>query len=472
MNAAEIRATATLGAIFALRMLGLFMIIPVFSIYGREYAGATPLLIGVAVGIYGLAQAALQIPVSMLAERFPRKPIIIAGLLLFALGGAVAALATDIWQVILGRFLAGAGAVSAVIMALLADVTREQTRNKAMAMMGFIIGGSIFLAFVLGPVLAAVVGISGLFWLTCLGGFLGILLVFLAPTAQRTLSYHHFQMGQSSHTSAAGKLAHIFTFTNLNRLYVAVFTLHLLMTAIFVRIPIDLETLGVPLAKHAWVYLPLLLLGFVLAVPLIIVAEKYRKMRLLLLAGMAMMALGLLVLAGAAWLFSASAAHTRSMGMPLALVMLGLGVFFVGFNLLEAMIPSWLSKQAPIAYKNTVMGISASSQFFGAFVGGTLGGLLLSQTAHTAWLVCMLFAVLAWLLLYHISSPPYLTSLTASLPKENVATWQAEIHSIKGVEDMVLLAKEGVAYIKIDKQKFTDRTRQKLSHLIQQTLDF
>lgn len=457
MNPSEIRATYTLGGIFALRMLGLFMIIPIFSIYGRDYTHTTPVLIGLAIGIYGLAQAVLQIPVSMLAERLPRKPIIIVGLLLFALGGAVAAMATDIWQVILGRFLAGAGAISAVVMALLADVTREQTRSKAMAMMGFIIAFSIIAAFSLGPWLVSLVGISGLFWLTSVAGLIGVGLVLLAPSPERTLSFHLAQALQQPTAS----FRHIFRVPNLNRLYITVFVLHLLITVVFVLVPLQLERFGIRVAAHSLVYLPLLVLGFVCAIPLIIVAEKQRKMRRLIQLGVMLLLAALLILVFSQHL--------------VAVLVVGLGVFFIGFNLLEAIIPSWLSKQAPVAVKNTVMGISASSQFFGAFVGGLLGGYLSTQPVIQAWLLCAVIAVVAVVALWHVGSPPYLTSLTVTLPRlsdDEFADWQQSVHVIAGVEDMVVLADEGVAYLKIDKAQFTAATRQSLSQLIQQPLDF
>lgn len=469
MNASEIRATGLLGMIFALRMLGLFMIIPVFSIYGQQYAHATPMLIGIAIGIYGFAQAMLQIPVSMLAEKYPRQPIIIVGLLLFIIGGAIAGLATDIWQVILGRFIAGAGAISAVIMALLADITREQSRSKAMAMMGFTIGGSIFTAFLLGPILVSQIGISGLFWLTSIAGILAIGLVMLVPTPLRTLSYH-IGSANVSDTGAFSNIKHMLTTAvtvpNVRRLYMAVFCLHLLMTAIFVLIPINLTNIGINVSQHSWVYLPLLLVGFVLSIPFIIMAEAKRKMRQVFIMAMFLIALGLVVVA--------------LVVESLYGIMVGLAIFFIGFNLMEAMIPSWLSKQAPITVKNTVMGVSSSSQFLGAFAGGSLGGFLLTQPTAVAWYICAGVALLAVIFSVGISHPPYLSSLTASIPKDNVTAnstntvslWQEQILQIAGVEDMVLLPSDGVAYIKIDKQKFTESTRQSLSDLINQPLDF
>lgn len=190
MNSVERRAILGVGGIFALRMVGLFMIVPVFSVYGNNYVHATPFLIGLAVGIYGLGQAIFQIPMSLAADKFPRKPIIFLGLVLFAVGGIIAANATDIFEVIIGRALAGSGAVSAVLMALLADVTREEMRTKAMAMMGLTIATSIMIAFAFGPLLVGTLGISGLFWLTAVFAVLAMLLLLVVPTPLRVLKHN------------------------------------------------------------------------------------------------------------------------------------------------------------------------------------------------------------------------------------------------------------------------------------------
>ncbi|HEY4714236.1 MAG TPA: MFS transporter, partial [Aquirhabdus sp.] len=253
MNSSELRAIFALGSIFALRMLGLFMIVPVFAIYGQSYKGATPVLIGLAIGIYGLSQAILQIPVSLLADRTARKPIIVMGLLVFALGGVISAMSTSIWGVILGRAIAGAGAISAVAMALLADVTREQHRNKAMATMGMTIGVSFIVAFSLGPYLTQIFGLSGLFWLTSVAGVLAIGLLAIVPTPLRLLKQNPLGFRI--------QLKSVLALPDLNRMHVSIFALHLLMTAAFVMLPQQLEQFAnIPVAHQGWYYLPLLLL--------------------------------------------------------------------------------------------------------------------------------------------------------------------------------------------------------------------
>ena len=453
MNSVEKRAILGVGGIFALRMIGLFMIVPVFSVYGDNYAHATPFLIGLAVGIYGLGQAIFQIPMSLAADKFPRKPIIFLGLILFALGGIIAANATDIYEVIIGRALAGSGAVSAVLMALLADVTREEMRTKAMATMGLTIATSIMLAFAFGPLLVGSLGISGLFWLTAGFAVLAMLLLLFVPTPLRVLKHN------LDNKSIGQQLATVLKIGDLNRLHIGIFALHLTMTAIFVILPHQLnDVLGLSVRQQGLVYLPLLFIGFAVAIPFIIIAEKKRKMRQVFLAAIALMtvALALLALGG-------------QVGVG---IILGLLLYFMGFNLLEATIPSWISKRAPVANKATAMGLNSSSQFFGAFVGGAMGGLLLSQPNLLAWGILAIIMAASLLLIIPIADPPYLSSTTVTIPKNiDIQDWSRQMLAVDGVDELVVMAKEQVAYLKLDKTQLTDTSRQELSHLAQSTLD-
>lgn len=453
MNSVEKRAILGVGGIFALRMIGLFMIVPVFSVYGDNYAHATPFLIGLAVGIYGLGQAIFQIPMSLAADKFPRKPIIFLGLVLFAIGGIIAANATDIYEVILGRALAGSGAVSAVLMALLADVTREEMRTKAMATMGLTIATSIMLAFAFGPLLVGSLGISGLFWLTAGFAVLAMLLLLFVPTPLRVLKHN------LDNKSIGQQLATVLKIGDLNRLHIGIFALHLTMTAIFVILPHQLnDVLGLSVRQQGLVYLPLLFIGFAVAIPFIIIAEKKRKMRQVFLAAIALMtvALALLALGG-------------QVGIG---IILGLLLYFMGFNLLEATIPSWISKRAPVANKATAMGLNSSSQFFGAFVGGAMGGLLLSQPNLLAWGILAIIMAASLLLIIPIADPPYLSSTTVTIPKNiDIQDWSRQMLAVDGVDELVVMAKEQVAYLKLDKTQLTDTSRQELSHLAQSPLD-
>lgn len=458
MNSSELRAIFALGSIFALRMLGLFMIVPVFAIYGQSYKGATPVLIGLAIGIYGLSQAILQIPVSLLADRTARKPIIVMGLLVFALGGVISAMSTSIWGVILGRAIAGAGAISAVAMALLADVTREQHRNKAMATMGMTIGVSFIVAFSLGPYLTRIFGLSGLFWLTSVAGVLAIGLLAIVPTPLRLLKQNPLGFRI--------QLKSVLALPDLNRMHVSIFALHLLMTAAFVMLPQQLEQFAsIPVAHQGWYYLPLLLLGAMMTIPAIIVAEIKQQMRLIFIGAVGLIVVSLVVLM----------VEQNRLGM-----VLGVGLFFISFNLIEAMVPSWLAKRAPVAARATAMGINASSQFLGAFAGGVLGGLLLTYTnSHISWGILAGLSIVWLLVVIRLGSPPYLSSLSIHLPDHPLAGFKTDINdwadcllAVDGVEDIVILLDEHVAYLKVDKRKLNEYARQQLCDLTKQELVF
>ncbi|WP_407409813.1 MFS transporter [Acinetobacter sp.] len=447
MNALERRSTFALSSIFALRMLGLFMIIPVFSVAGQQYAHATPMLIGLAVGVYGLTQALLQIPFSLIADRYSRKPLIVIGLLMFALGGAVAAMSESIYGVIIGRAIAGGGAVSAVVMALLADVTREEQRSKAMAMMGMSIGLSFVVAFSLGPWLTSLVGISGLFWVTTIMGLVAIGMLALVPKVIR----HHknFQQGYIT------QLKQVLKMGDLNRLHVSVFSLHLLLTAMFIYMPSQLiDMADLPLASHGLVYLPLLVLSLFFAFPSIILAEKYRKMRGIFLTAIGGIILGLIIL-----IFGFESKY---------ILLLGLALFFIAFNVMEALLPSWMSKSAPIQSKATAMGVNASSQFLGAFVGGLLGGqlLLLNNTA-LGWSILTVIAILWLLVSFGLKQPRYLSSMVFRLPEnQKDQEWSQTLLAIRGIEEVVIMAEQNVAYVKVEKQLLDDAGRQQLTQLL------
>ena len=447
MNALERRSTFALSSIFALRMLGLFMIIPVFSVAGQTYEYATPALLGLAVGIYGLTQAILQIPFSLIADRYSRKPLVVFGLLLFALGGAIAAMSDTIYGVIIGRAIAGGGAVSAVVMALLADVTREENRMKAMATMGMSIGVSFAVAFSLGPWLTGLVGISGLFWVTTIMGLAAISMLFLVPKVTR--HHRNYQQGYLA------QLKQVLKMGDLNRLHVSVFSLHLLLTAMFIYVPSQLiDFAKIPLNSHGWVYLPLLVVSLFFAFPSIVLAEKYRKMRGIFLTAIGGIILGLGIL-----IFGFESKY---------ILLTGLGLFFIAFNVMEALLPSWLSKAAPIQSKATAMGVNASSQFLGAFFGGVTGGqlLLLNNTA-LGWSILTGLAIVWLLISFGLAQPRYLSSMVLRLPEhKQTDEWTSQLLAIRGIEEVVVMSEQQVAYVKVDKQQIDDASRQQLTHLL------
>ena len=414
---------------------------------GQTYEYATPALLGLAVGIYGLTQAILQIPFSLIADRYSRKPLVVFGLLLFALGGAIAAMSDTIYGVIIGRAIAGGGAVSAVVMALLADVTREENRMKAMATMGMSIGVSFAVAFSLGPWLTGLVGISGLFWVTTIMGLAAISMLFLVPKVTR--HHRNYQQGYLA------QLKQVLKMGDLNRLHVSVFSLHLLLTAMFIYVPSQLiDFAKIPLNSHGWVYLPLLVISLFFAFPSIVLAEKYRKMRGIFLTAIGGIILGLGIL-----IFGFESKY---------ILLTGLGLFFIAFNVMEALLPSWLSKAAPIQSKATAMGVNASSQFLGAFFGGVTGGqlLLLNNTA-LGWSILTGLAIVWLLISFGLAQPRYLSSMVLRLPEhKQTDEWTSQLLAIRGIEEVVVMSDQQVAYVKVDKQQIDDATRQDLTQLL------
>ncbi len=349
----ERRASMTLGAIMGLRMLGLFMVLPVFALYAEGLVGASAFLAGLALGIYGLTQAVLQVPFGMLSDRLGRKPVIIFGLLVFALGSLVAAGAESIYGVIAGRALQGAGAIAAVLTALLADLTRPEQRAKAMAVMGISIGGSFVLAIVLGPLLARWIGVPGIFLLTAVlaVGAIGFLLLLPDNAAAGTAPEDN------------GRLRDALSDPVLLRLDLGIFMLHTVLMASFVVLPLVLrDAVGLPAEQHGYVYLAVMVAAVIAMIPLVMRADTVARSMRVLRVAIALLVLALTALALA--------------GSSVLLVVGGLWLFFVGFNALEATLPALVSRAAPATGKGAALGVYSGAQFLGAFAGGLLGGAL------------------------------------------------------------------------------------------------
>ncbi len=447
MNSDERQAAFWLAGVFSLRMLGLFMILPVFALYAEHLHGNTPALAGLAIGIYGFSQALFQIPFGFLSDHYGRKRMIYLGLLIFALGSAVAASADSIWGVILGRALQGGGAVSAAVMALAADLTREEHRIKVMAVIGITIGVSFAASMILGPVLNGWIGVPGIFWLTGLLALLGITVVrFQVPDP--TVSRIHRDA-----EPVASQFGRVLLDSQLLRLNFGIFTLHLLLTATFVAVPLALRNAGLTSDRHWEVYLPALLVSMAAMVPFVILAEKHRQLKPVFLGAiltLALAELGLLALHDTV---------LEAAGLLLA--------FFTAFNLLEATLPSLIAKMAPPDAKGTAMGIYSSSQFLGAFAGGTLGGWLRGLFGLSGVFALAASAALTWLLVaWTMRNPRYLSSYLLKVEPRDEATAQVltqRLRQVPGVAEAVVVATEGMAYLKVDRSLLDESALQALA---------
>ena len=441
MTATERRATVGLGAVFALRMFGMFMVLPVLTTYGMALQGANESLIGLAIGIYGLMQALFQIPVCLLSDKFGRFPLIIGGLLLFLLGSVLAACADSIWGVIIGRALQGAGAISAAVMALLSDLTREQHRTKAMAFIGVSIGITFAVAMVSGPVITHASGLSALFWGTAgLTGLAIITTLFFIPKPQQ-----HVLNRESAFVS--GNLRAVLMERELLKLNFSIFSLHALLMASFVALPVAMEQAGFQRQLQWQVYLVTMLISFVAVVPFIIYAEKRRRIKQVFISCI------LIFLLAEAVLFSA--------GLQLWFVFAGIQLFFIGFNVLEGLLPSLVSKIAPAGYKGTAMGLYSTSQFLGVAAGGASGGWLLQLNGTPLVFLAGIVIVGLWLLVsLTMREPPYVSSLRIVLPdsaKQQSSLLAENIKAQPGVADVVLVLEEMAAYVKVDTRQTSRR---------------
>lgn len=364
VNALEIRTALVLASIYMFRMLGLFMVLPVLAISAQNFEDYSPTLVGIAIGGYGLMQALLQIPMGALSDKFGRKPVITIGLLVFALGSVIAAYADSLTTLVVGRFIQGGGAIAAAIMALATDVAREKARPVVMAVIGIAIGFSFYIAVLVGPVITARFGISGIFWLTAIGAIASIpMLLLLVPNAVKSAASADLVPNKKGLVQLAIK-------SQLWRLNASVFLLHLAITLLFVPFPKLLSSVGFELGAQWKVYLPVLVvsivgLGFIMGI-----ARANKQKKALFLAG--------------ACMISALLSLALNDGTNLSVIVIAGALFFTGFNYLEATFPSLVSKFAPAGEKGSAMGIYSSCQFLGAFAGGTLAGVL-TERLSVSW---------------------------------------------------------------------------------------
>jgi MFS family permease len=448
MERQELRAAASLAAVFSVRLLGLFMIYPVFAAYARGLSGATPYLIGEALGIYGLTQGLLQIPFGLLSDRVGRKAMIVVGLLVFAVGSAVAAVSTSIGGVIIGRALQGTGAVGSVILALVADLTSEENRTKAMALVGISIGASFMIAIVAGPILANLIGVAGIFWLMVGLALIGIAITeFVVPTPRRLSAHRDAE-------AVPALIGAVLRDPQLLRLDFGIFALHAMLTASFLVVPGLLRaTFGVPVQEQWIVYLPVLVISVVVMVPAIVVAEKYRRMK-----GVFVGAVAALVGSQALLYFAAG---------NFAVVAAALVVFFSAFNVMEASLPSLITKTAPPDAKGTAMGLYSSLQFLGIFAGGVIGGWAHQYGGDAAVFVMTTVMALIWLVVAAtMAQPSYLTTRLLPLAdgrERDAESLALKLRQVPGVAEAVVIAEEKLAYLKVDAKSFDAAMAQSLA---------
>ncbi|GGP26772.1 MFS transporter [Silvimonas amylolytica] len=435
MTPLELRASLGLAGLYALRMLGMFLILPVFAVYAAHLSGGeNHALVGLAFGAYGLTQALLQLPFGMWSDRVGRKKVIYFGLVMFALGSLVCASVTSIEGMILGRALQGAGAISAAITALLADLTREEHRTKAMAMIGASIAMTFAISLVAAPKLTNWIGLPGIFLLTAgltVAAIIGVWKIIPSPALSR---FH------SDAEASAARLPTVLKHPQLRRLNYGVFALHAAQMAMFTVMPLLLASTGhVPVANHWMVYLPVVIVGFIFMVPAVIVAEKRNKLKSVFLLAIALMLI---------------AQTGMALYMPnLTMICIWLGVYFIAFNILEATQPSLISKIAPTAAKGTAMGVYNTCQSLAMFVGSAAAGWLFQHggAAPVFWLCAVLMAF--WLIVTFGLQPPLPVKTQMFHIGEHwrgdAAHLTAELSALAGVKEAVVLIDERVALLKV-----------------------
>lgn len=451
MNSIERKALFGLATLYAFRMMGLFMVLPVMMTYGEVLRGSTAGLLGLALGAYGITQSVFQIPLGWLSDRIGRKPVIAGGLIVFALGSVLAALSDSMFWVIMGRILQGSGAIASSTMALLTDLTREQFRTKALAFVGITIGLSFTVSMMLGPWIALAWGISGIFWLSALMSICGlVVLAWLVPDAPQNsgrLSNGHFLQDAKR----------VLTIPDLLRLNFGIFSLHMGLMATFIVVPLRLVAGGLSESLHGWLYAPVMVLAFVLMIPFMVIGEKKQ-----LLVPMFSGAIGLLIVVQ--FLFI-------TVGEGWAVIGLLLVLYFMAFNYLEAAMPSLLSRLVPLDIKGTAMGVFNTSQFIGAAIGGVVGGALFERYGFTGVFSGLALLLAFWLLVSLGQKMPESIKqlvIQAPEPRDGDIDWVARISEslllLDGVEFVEIHEENREAHVHYKPAKITENTVKNVIH--------
>ena len=440
MSALELRASISLASIFGLRMLGMFVILPVFAIYAEHLQGGDNLtLVGVALGAYGLTQAILQIPFGWLSDRYGRKPVIYVGLAIFAFGSFVAATGDNIYIVILGRVLQGAGAISAAVIAMVADLTREEHRTKAMALIGSTIGLTFAVSLVASPWLNHLIGVPGIFALTGVLSILAMIVVYaVIPDVPA--------MARPAAHDAPGFVA-VLCDPQLARLNFGILALHAVLMALFIVVPLSLRESGLAVGEHWRVYLPVMAVSFVLMVPAIVIAARRGRIKPVFVGAVALLLIGQLTMP---WLLG-------GVGEISAFLL----IFFIAFNVLEAMLPSLTSKLAPPGAKGTAIGVYSSVQFLGTFIGAACGGFLYQHFGARGVFLFDAALLAVWLVLAAgMRAPRVVRTRVYTIPaldELQAGSLGARLRAQPGVQEVQIAADARTAYLKVDATGYDEK---------------
>lgn len=441
MNPQETRAAISLALVYVLRMLGLFMVIPVLAIAAVDYPDYSPLFVGLAIGGYGLTQAILQIPMGVLSDKWGRKPVIYMGLCFFALGSLVAANADSMAMLTLGRILQGAGAIAGAIMALAADVTRESERAKVMAIIGVSIGFSFYVALLTGPIIAGLYGIQGIFWITA------VLTVCCLPLVKFGVPTPKENSPSGDALPQLSQLKNLAKEPSLWRLNISVLTVHLLITCFFVQVPVLLTQVNFGLDEHWKIYTPILVVSVLILVVLMKLCKHLQTSTSFIISLTLMaMGFGLFLLPELNWV----------------VIIIAGTLFFAGFNYMEAHMPVMVSSIAPAGKKGSAMGIYASFQFFGAFLGGVISGALTGWLGPKLALVaCLLFIVIAMIIVWGLQKTTTVKRVTLTIENRarfqqtsNKSQLESDFGKLEGVQEVLVDVEKRAVYLKVDIKGF------------------